>query len=151
MYIRLQTSLGNEIPNSQETELSPFELNLSKGMSAKYPNAKFKTGSIPRYNCHGLTFGSRRTRIVDDSSIKLILHDDSFHEIPGGDILPGDIVIYKSTEGEFNHSGIVIKPNHGDSKGPLILSKWGGGPEVIHWLHDVPKIYGSYVYYYRCK
>jgi len=150
MFIRLQTCLGKDIPNVQESEMSSFELNSSRALPGKYPRAKFKPNNNPRYNCHGLTFASRRTRVLAGTTVQSILVDDHYVEIEKKDLFPGDIVIYRSYDGEIDHSGVVLDSNQGSLDGPLILSKWGAGPEVIHWVNNVPSIYGTQISYYRC-
>jgi hypothetical protein len=149
--IALQTALGTDIENEQGTEISAFERNWSVRLAQDHPNAKFRTGLSPTYNCHGLTFASRRTRIWDVSLIQLILREDLFEEIKEQHhVLPGDIVIYRDYNGDATHSGIVA-----DNVGPLfiprVVSKWGSGPETFHALHDVPPVYGANHQFFRCR
>ena len=149
--IRLQTSKGREIPNHQLSELTAFDRNWSATLPQKYTQAVFRTDSCPVYNCHGLTFGSRRTRIPDMESVQMILEDDAYVEITNPhDVIPGDIIIYVGNDGDFTHSGIVVEVDR-MLHVPRICSKWGGGPEVVHLLADVPPVYGSTHRYYRCK
>jgi hypothetical protein len=53
------------------------------------------------YNCHGLTFASRRTAINDPVAVRKILAEDEYIRVPQGDTLPGDVVIYVSQEGDI--------------------------------------------------
>jgi hypothetical protein len=96
-----------------------------------------QVGPSNTYNCHGLTFGARRAGILSD--VQIILEDDDYVEVDIKDVLPGDIVIYFSTEssgiaGDAEHSGIVVdRTALGSVK---VVSKWGYGDERIHWLKD---------------
>jgi cell wall-associated NlpC family hydrolase len=149
MVIRLQTAKGTDIPNSQQTEISRQERNWLANFLAKHRQAEFRTGFIPRYNCHGFTFASRRTRVWDTSYIQRILDDDDYSRVETNDVKPGDIVIYYGDDGDPTHSGIVVN-NDPPLHVPIIVSKWGNGPEVIHKFFDVPSVYGTNHLYFRC-
>jgi len=97
-----------------------------------------------------LTFASRRTRICEDHIVKLIIKDDSYIQIDSASVKAGDIVLYVNIDGEIDHSGIVVQESSNPIEGHLILSKWGGGAEVIHRLNDVPNAYGNRFEFYRC-
>ena len=146
--IELQTRLGNDIENSQYYEIAPHERHASNSLKADYPNANFITSDSPIYNCHGLTFASRRTGIDDTSEILNILEDDKFIEIGISECSPGDIVIYFSEFGDAEHSGFVIESPNYNNPFPLILSKWGSFSEVLHRLNQCP-YHLSNVQYYR--
>lgn len=99
----------------------------------------------PGYNCHGLTFGSRRTGINEPSEILRILKEDGYRSLGDSEkIYPGDIAIYIQ-DGEITHSGIVVWV---PGKTPLILSKWGRYHEAIHKPWDCP-YNGANVTYHR--
>src|SRR2546429_4975443 len=123
MAIRLETSKRNGIPNHQDSELSAFHLNWSREIGKDYPRARSRTSPSAGYNCHGLIFASRRTRIEESSGIQTILKDDDYKEVALKDVLPGDIVIYYSDSSDPNHSGIVLESG-GDLIVPIICSKW---------------------------
>jgi hypothetical protein len=60
----------------------------------------------------------------------------------------GDVVVYESPDStEPTHVGVLLwkKPLLSDKEDMWwVLSKWGeAGPEYIHHLTDVPKVYGS--------
>jgi hypothetical protein len=117
----------------------------------EFPNAKRrKVGPCNTYNCHGLTFGARRTAIP--SSINLILKEDDYSEVAFGVVMPGDIVIYRSTgaapgsiAGDIEHSGIVLERTALGNV--LVLSKWGFGDEWVHFLRDCPYDSGDVKYF----
>ncbi len=72
-----------------------------------------------------------------------MLADDEYKEITIGDVLPGDIVVYRQS-GDAEHSGIVIESGYP----PIVLSKWGPTHEVVHRANDCP--YDSMqILYYR--
>jgi hypothetical protein len=151
MAIRLETSKRTGIKNYQDREISAFELNWARALPAKYPRAIPRTSSTALYNCHGLTFASRRTKIVATSQIQTILNDDSYRQIPMKDVKPGDVVIYFSeNDDDANHSGIVVEYRP-DYAAPIICSKWGNGGEFIHGLSDCPSMYGPTKKFYRCE
>ena len=89
-----------------------------------------------RYNCHGLVFGSRRTNIppveLDDPTlVDRVLADDGFRRTPFCRI--GDVVIYRNSSGEVDHSGIVVRIDRlGDARVPRVWSAWGQLGEFEH-------------------
>jgi hypothetical protein len=153
MSIRLETSMRNGIENFQDTEISSFDLNWAKSLKGQFPNIIPRTNPNPRYNCHGLTFASRRTKIINPAEVQKIIADDLYTEVPLDKVKPGDVVIYYSDRGDANHSGFVvsgISSKEGEHLFvPMICSKWGSGGEFIHALTDCPKIYGPVIRYFR--
>ena len=147
MTIRLQTAKGREIPNIQESEVSIFERNYAETL--RRPDRELRTDVSPAYNCHGLTFASRRTSLQPDV-LQTILDDDRYGAIDIRDARAGDIIVYYSDDGDATHSGIVIESG-GTPPVPKIVSKWGKGPEFIHRYSDVPPIYGTNHRFYRCR
>jgi hypothetical protein len=159
MTIRLQTAKATDIPNLQFSEVSAYERNWSGSLPSKYPEVVFRTDVSGTYNCHGLTFASRRTRIPDSPSIALIINHDRYELIKDHrDVKPGDVVIYYGSDGDPSHSGIVLEntppvllEDTPPVYSPLVLSKWGSGPEAIHSLRDVPSLYGENHQFFRCR
>lgn len=150
MMIRLQTSKGRDIPNIQDTEISAYEKNWASEIPRLHTSVRIRTNPTAIYNCHGMIFGSRRTRILDTPVIHMILKDDRWEQITElKDVLPGDIIVYVDDQGDLTHSGFVIG-NSPLSPEPWICSKWGSGPEVLHKYFDVPQIYGTTYNFYRC-
>lgn len=148
--ITLETSKRTGIRNYQDHEISAFDLNWSRTLPRLFPRAVARTDSSPSYNCHGLTFASRRTKILEWSELQKILRDDAYVEIEMTDVMPGDIVIYLD-QGDANHSGIVVEYRAGQTVLPIICSKWGSAGEFIHALRDCPSAYGPDIKFYRCK
>ncbi len=119
---------------------------LTEDYKRKYPSGCHRPISPSRkYNCHGLTFASRRTWIWAPAEIAKILHDDDYEAVKPQDVLPGDVVVY-FTDGDAEHSGIVV----GSEVVPIILSKWGPAHEVIHRVNECPYD-ATQISYYRVK
>jgi hypothetical protein len=94
-----------------------------------------EVGPCRTFNCHGLTFASRRTWIDASSEIQKILDDDDYVEVAKAKVKAGDIAIFR-TGGQIDHSGIVVEIT--PIKGPRILSKWAFLHEVIHYPFEGP-------------
>ena len=150
MTIRVETSKASSVDNWQGREISLFHLNWAKELPRQFPSSILRTKPSPFYNCHGMVFACRRTRIEKMAAINLILKDDNYVEIPMTNVLPGDIVIYYSEKGDPNHSGVVLEYNSSIIV-PIILSKWGNAGEWIHPLRDCPNLYGPFFKFYRCQ
>jgi hypothetical protein len=101
----------------------------------RYPQARPRpAGPSIAYNCHGLTFAARRTKIWNAQEIQKILEDDGYVQVPQAQVLPGDVAVYY-TNGDAEHSGVVLeKPG----LIPKLLSKWGNAQEFVHWANDCP-------------
>jgi len=149
MTIRLETARRTGIVNMQGGELHPTEIGRYAQLAKKYPDATpRRADASTAYNCHGLTFASRRTRVVEPNSVRVILADDGWQEVDIADTYAGDIVVYYGDEGDANHSGIVVGK---ELNVPMICSKWGHGGEFIHSLNYCPDIYGPQTKFYRCR
>jgi hypothetical protein len=109
---------------------------------ARFTKAERVSEACPVYNCHGLTFGSRRTQVTH--SVLPILEDDGFDLIPEKDARAGDVVLYSNPRGEVVHSGFVVARKSveiitgSQSIIPIIWSKWGKGYEMIHPVGECP-------------
>lgn len=147
---RADTSQNKGIKNSQDCDVS------SEGALAYFADLARRMGLKPRtkpsglYNCHGLTFASRRTKITQSISIRQILAEDKYQEIPEAKAEAGDVVVYFDNEGDPNHSGVVVSSPDMQIL-PTIVSKWGFAPEFIHASNNVPPQYGPIKKYYRCR
>jgi hypothetical protein len=151
MPIRLQTARGTEIQNGPYEGISRLDENLFQSLVTA--GRTVRRGPSLKYNCHGLTFAARRTGIFDAPFVSLVLTEDGYEEIPNDDaVLPGDVVVYYSDDGDPSHSGIVLerKTAHGLFD-PFVVSKFGKGHEFVHRLWDVPNVYGRNIKYYRCR
>ncbi|MQA39949.1 hypothetical protein [Rugamonas aquatica] len=150
--IDLATARGSKIENAQITELDISEVNQFVHYK-KYEteSTHLRTHATPRYNCHGMTFASRRTGIYGTQDLKQILTEDDYIEIKLEDVLPGDVIIYVSPDGDYEHSGIVVSAPHDGFLGiPRVVSKWGKYAEFSHWANNCPYTFAN-VKYFRIK
>jgi hypothetical protein len=134
--ILMDTATGSAILNFQAPAITqPVQ---AQALEAKIVAPRVLRGpSHPRYNCHGLTFGARRSAILEDSQVSRILAEDGYQPVIAAEALPGDCVIYFDTDGAIDHSGVVVSSPPHPMNVPLVCSKWGYGPEVIHAALDV--------------
>jgi hypothetical protein len=152
--IALRTRSNLEIENQQDWHSTRFD--WSKLADPKrFDGATIVSDPCPVYNCHGLTFGSRRTGV--HSKPHFILAEDGFKPIPEYEARVGDVVVYFDSQGSESHSGIVVGESNliiggasttKGSKLPLIWSKWGKGCEVVHLVGNCPYD-GRTARYYR--
>lgn len=90
-----------------------------------------------RYNCHGLVFAARRTNIPPSTlphsiDIDRILNADVYEKIePVPQV--GDLIIYRSSDGFIDHSGLVSRVEK-VGKQPIVFvwSMWGALGEFEH-------------------
>jgi len=149
--IVVQTRLGANVENNQHKKIEGWELAKADEIRKRYNLAIFRTEPCGMYNCHGLTFASRRTRIYEPKEIAKILDHDYYQELDIADLLPGDIVVYYDS-GDAQHSGIIIRVDSvGTAKVPIVVSKWGNGQEVIHQVTMCPYFTGAQIRYYRVR
>jgi len=139
--ITLVTAAGNPIDNYRIFSLSQFERNQFNDYNqSKYLLTTFRCNPSPEYNCHGMSFASRRTNIDKATVIRTILADDKYKRIDNiKETLIGDIVLYVSvSDGDIMHSGTLVLCEHSDAdlSNIRVLSKWGKYKEAIHPLRE---------------
>ena len=134
--LKLQTRMQHDIDNCLDrTSPIPGMQQQIDDYRRQYNAARHRPGGpCPSYNCHGLTFGTRRTAITNSAEVVQTLKDDDYAQIQRPDVVPGDIAVYFK-DGDVEHSGIVVETR---KLGPLIVSKWGGLHEGIHNLGECP-------------
>jgi len=145
--IKLDTRCENQVENEIDRRaVRAGDEGLSHDYRVAYPKGKHRpTAPTRKYNCHGLTFGSRRTWISKASEIVKVLKDDDYQPVTLDELMPGDVVVYFQN-GDAEHSGIVVETGFV----PIVLSKWGPAHEVIHLVNDCP--YDSMeIKYYRIR
>jgi hypothetical protein len=154
--IALQTRKGSDIENKQNLEYTPHQRDMAEGQLKEAHPLAVAAGTQRRkatnvYNCHGLTFASRRTCILEEKVVNLVLSDDGYHRIPPQDTLPGDIVLYYEREKhELAHSGVVVRAEPlGGTRVITILSKWGRYGEYLHELRSHPYPTATKLYFMR--
>lgn len=147
----LQTSTGREIEHSQSLEIDEAEVGKLAVFHAKHGPLTERHPPTGFYNCHGMTFASRRAWVYGDgNTIELILDDDTYVEIEESRVLPGDVILYFGRPGEgVLHSGIVVEVSTTLPKMFRVCSKWGQSSEFLHWANNSP--YGYNVKFFRTK
>ena len=142
--INMETSKNHKISNEQFRTSNLFEITNEIRFESKF-ESKFQGQPTKIYNCHGLTFASKRTGVFLDSAINLILNDE-YREIKDKkDVLIGDLVIYYQS-GSILHSALVVNIE----KEPInikVLSKTRVYKEIVHYLQYSP--YGLEYKFYR--
>jgi len=130
---RRKTQIQNEMNRAIPTH---GMLALVAKYRREYPDATHRdVGPCSTYNCHGLTFASRRTWLPGTGEIQRILEDDDYNRIEAKDAGVGDVVVY-SLQGIIEHTGIIVECLPFNDK--KVLSKWGNLHEVVHKLADCP-------------
>ena len=136
--IRLDTHLGTPIPNSigpePDEKARQFYERIRKKFGSRWINRKPATGV---YNCFGMVFASRRTSILDNEVIRLILKEDGYRRLSTQtDLHTGDIVLYRDCErDDIYHVAMVtrwqplVMPSdsvgaHSRTGACYVLSKW---------------------------
>lgn len=152
--LALDTCKMNPISNFQVNHLTRLDWHSAGENRERYrhTSAVFVGSPSPLYNCHGLTFASKRTQVDGSTAtIHWILREDDFEELPpGSNPQTGDVVIYYDDAGEVVHSGIVMSIAEGAGlRIPKVWSKWGKSHEVVHALYDCP--YSPNVRYFRMR
>src|SRR2546423_1157224 len=93
--LALETCQANAIDNQRIYEISQYEANLYRQFDADYGlGVRRRSDPTPIYNCHGLTFASRRTGIFESVTLRQILVEDGYAEIIRDAVLAGDIIMY---------------------------------------------------------
>jgi hypothetical protein len=149
--IELRTRANTPIDNLQAWQYSSFEwAQLGESLKRfKEPYAKALGSPSPVYNCHGLTFASRRTAVdSSNETVFRVLKEDDYEEVPQSDARPGDVILYLDAVGQAQHSGIVVDII--ERGVPKVWSKWGKGQEFIHHFWHCP-FDPQYTKYYRLK
>lgn len=151
--INTETTVGNPIGNDQCGEFANTFRFEARSWDRRYSGPGFlvRGEPSPLYNCHGLTFGSRRTRIWDTEELRKILREDDYIEVDRLNALPGDVLLYLAMDGDIEHSAVVLsRPAESDFGIPLVLSKWGHYKELIHVASRCPYDY-QHAKYYRLR
>lgn len=139
---KFETSEGNEIDNYQllENMATLDSQHRFDSFRKKFPYAEERTRNATSvYNCHGMVFAARRTGIDRNDAVQRILTDDRYVEVLREDVLPGDVVLFISEQGDMEHSAIVIEPPEPDTAlMPKVVSKWGEFIEYVHYANHCP-------------
>ncbi|KKL65048.1 hypothetical protein LCGC14_2158890 [marine sediment metagenome] len=144
--IPLTTRTGREIPNNQDPDPPPSRARLYVEHYGKsHPFAKMRRWPTGQYNCHGMTFASRRTGIWERAPefVGLILKDDGYDQVLFEDVHEGDIVVYYRGN-EIEHTAVVIGVKKDDTliggAAVTVISKWACGAEYVHDIRECPYV-----------
>jgi len=145
MRLALESARGNPIENEQSGDA--LEAAAVAALDAKWAGHRgARCAPTGRYNCHGMTFAGRRTGIWEPLVVRQILADDGYEEVRPSEVMPGDIILYFTANGDVEHSGVVLElPSFLGY--PLVCSKWGCFRELVHWAHQCPYSLESIKYY----
>lgn len=150
--IKMHTSTDDEIENYQTFILLESEIIRANAIEKQF-DGKFQGNPSPLYNCHGLTFASKRTGIYSDTEIWKILKCEYQAVASVNDLLVGDIILYLERDNETSiiHSGIVVTANHsiGTISEVRIYSKVLKAREITHSIYNCPYHTGNNVKFYR--
>lgn len=146
----LCTTMAKPIDNEQFLEMSHCEFGQCEELDKQYRGSvTIRSPVSPIYNCHGLTFASRRTGVFENTVLEQILKEDHYMEIDRNNVLAGDVILYYGEDGDIEHSGVVIEPPIEEKLNvPKVYSKWGKYAEVIHLANNCPYNF-SEVRYFR--
>jgi hypothetical protein len=105
----------------------------------KYPLNQLRRQATTAYNCYALVFANRRPWMGFES-VQPVMDDGGFRPLVyGEEPIAGDIVVYFDETGtEVLHVGVILEMRSllqsgtGPPHVPLVLSKWGSGPEYVH-------------------
>ena len=149
--LSLDTKKGRNIPNELSEQRPAERMNAAKEIILRnHPSISVRSLSSA-YNCMGMVFANRRVW-VDPENLPMILDDDEYQKIAGEEQLqPGDVVVYRNSEGEVSHVGIVaqIRVNIDQASWEItVLSQWSRDGEYFHKADDVNPLLGKPVEYW---
>jgi hypothetical protein len=146
--ITTHDSENHYINNFQSKILLTSEINSAKRLESSF-KSKFQGNLDPFYNCHGLTFASKRTGIYNDEDIYQILRNEYIPIKLEKDVLIGDVVIYyNAEESQIMHSGVVVLAEHGDIGINIkVYSKVLKAREIVHDRRECPYYFGVIKYF----
>lgn len=140
--IALATREGQRIPNEQLPEWDPASMAAAiEIVEESTENVRLRSASAT-YNCVGMTFANRRTKI-EPQHLRRILNEDGYRRVYDRTrVMPGDVVLYGGEEGdEPDHVGLVANV-HDDleevTREIWVLSQFGREGEYLHEESDVP-------------
>jgi hypothetical protein len=154
--IVVQTATGRDIDNSQQDEIAQVDINIHADLAKKAFKSEYHGEASAMYNCHGLTFASRRTGIFTDGVVEMILAEEYQEIKEHKHAHVGDIVVWIDNDGQITHSAFIVKiePEKitpGVFPKIRVLSKTRIFKEICHDIHDSPPAYGSQKRIYRIK
>jgi hypothetical protein len=141
---------GWRIPQGHPPARTVEQMRIKAGELMKLrPGIKLRSLSPYPYDCVGMIFACRRAWI-DIDYIYTILKEDGFIRIPRHAVRQGDIVLYKNrADDEPTHVALIVMiERYGEAQNIQVISKWGQEAEFIHFVEDVPGLFGEPVEFY---
>jgi hypothetical protein len=121
----------------------PEEPPAKRGAYAKrylqeFPEIRLRRDTTASYNCYGMVFSCRRGW-VELGDVVTILPDDGYRKVMVQEQpVVGDVVVYRDSL-IVEHVGTIVDVHQlGGMSVPMVLSKWGPGPEFIHAVTRSP-------------
>lgn len=145
--IDLATSKNRPIPNSRRSERAPAAMEAAKELVLNgHPDRQLRSLTAT-YNCIGMALANRRT-CVEPEHVPMIFEDDGYVEIGPAKAMPGDLVLYRTEEGEISHIAVVVSPaaiaeSASEKLKIRVLSQWGADGEYLHDYADVNERLGK--------
>lgn len=147
---------GWNVPNSLDNLPGDRAVKLAEMAYGALAARSRRLSGRTRYNCHGLTFGARRTSIPppgedDDGVVREILRRDGYHRVASTPRV-GDVVTYVK-EGKITHRGLVSRIESLQLSSPggpphvFVWSAWGGFGEFEHRADGMEDFYGRPEYW----
>ena len=144
--IVVQTHRGTELENYIAPEVTVQSANLYAAKRKRHPGWVQRKPATGVYNCAGMVWASRRTTLPEPSDWRIVLKDDKYRPVQGGE-LPrvGDVVIYiRKGHTEILHMAVVFSVHRLIEQDPdsrvaiRVLSKWDNqSGEDSHALEDL--------------
>jgi hypothetical protein len=136
--IHFQTRRGTLVSLSTYPEEPPAKRAAYDRYLTRFTGIEKRREATASYNCYGMALSTRRGWI-DLNDVQTVLTDDGYRKIVGSEVPSrGDLVLYKDSL-TIEHIGLIVDIHPlGGSFIPLVLSKWGPGPEFIHSVARTP-------------
>lgn len=150
--IRLATACDNWIRNARAPDRDPQALRAARQIMVESYGVQVRALSA-KYNCYGLVFATRRTHVLFEEDVAMILKDDQYRLVERrSDVQEGDVVLYRKGEGgPITHAGLVARIDRDIAKGEVaifVVSQFGHDGEYLHREDRVPPLLGSNRQYY---
>ena len=138
----ITTRSGKAIPCALLPETASERMALrAEVLMTQQPELSLRSLSNYPYNCVGMIFAARRAWIELDYIYELLI-EDNYQSLSVNQVMTGDLVLYKN-QGKASHVALIVAVERSAGPRVQVLSKWGLGPEFIHWQEEVTELMGS--------
>jgi hypothetical protein len=100
-----------------------------------------------------MAFANRRAW-VEPAHVEMIFADDGYREVEVAAVMPGDVVLYRDTQGNVSHVAVVVSHERDLANArwrTQVLSQWGADGEYFHDPRDVNQWLGKPDKFYRIE